>query len=282
MKRIGLILIITVLIGVKLTAAQGPPPGFPYISEIMYNPPESGVDSLDFIEISPDYVSGSVEAGWYFSSGIDFTFPTGPDYYQQVVVIAKDSVAFENAFGVPAFQWHNSSLLNSGEALVLKTAGGDIIDSVFYQPSAPWPTEADGTGRSIEYCSIMFEFNHNPVYWSASQNNTGMIVNGMTVYASPGVHTGNCLTVGMDDLPETDMFQVFPNPSNGEINLRFPLLTEYGTLNVFDSRGALIRSDGIPEGTTELRKNFGLPSGMYLVKLESEAEGFQTRLVIID
>ncbi|MDP6907913.1 MAG: T9SS type A sorting domain-containing protein [Flavobacteriales bacterium] len=262
--------------------AQGPPPGWPFISEIMYNSPESGQDSLEFIEITPDYISGSVAPGDYFSSGIDFTFPAGGNYYQ-IVVIAKDSVAFENAFGIPAFQWNNSALLNSGEAIVLRHADGGIIDSVFYQPSSPWPTEANGNGHSIEMCSIDFAADSNdPNNWAASQSNTAVVVNGMTIYASPGVHTGNCITVGVEEARGSEEFQAYPNPTEGGFALSLPEFDDDAVFSIRDMKGSLVHFETVPKGVSKLEKQLNLARGVYVLKLVIGEQHYTQHLMVTE
>ncbi|MBK6497626.1 MAG: lamin tail domain-containing protein [Saprospiraceae bacterium] len=45
------------------------------ISEISYNPPESGTDSLEYIEIYNAGNAGVNLKDYKFSKGVDFTFP---------------------------------------------------------------------------------------------------------------------------------------------------------------------------------------------------------------
>ncbi len=46
------------------------------ITEIMYNPPESGTDSLEFIELYNKGVEVENLGGYYFADGIIYTFPS--------------------------------------------------------------------------------------------------------------------------------------------------------------------------------------------------------------
>ena len=82
------------------------------ITEIMYNPPEAGQDSLEFLELYNVNPSSSVNlSGYYFSDGVEYVFPAGTSIASEgFVLLAKDSVAFESVFGMPALEWTSMSL----------------------------------------------------------------------------------------------------------------------------------------------------------------------------
>ena len=50
------------------------------ITEIMYNPPESGVDSLEYIELYNASAATVDISGWNFTQGVEHVFPTGTVY----------------------------------------------------------------------------------------------------------------------------------------------------------------------------------------------------------
>lgn len=153
------------------------------ITEIMYNPPESGRDSLEFIELYNHDVDTLQLAGYQFKEGIRFDFPAyslAPGGY---LLIAVDSVVFESAFGVPAFQFQQS-LSNSGEELLLVNAYGMTVDSLVYDNVAPWPSGAAGQGASLSLCNPATD-NAVADNWSASSQPALVLQNGAPVFASP-------------------------------------------------------------------------------------------------
>jgi len=161
MKR--LLLSITFLsflfIGTKNVDAQPIPGGgiAPVITEIMYNPPEGGNDTLEFVEIlNPSLTSPINMSGYYIEDAFDFTFPDGFMLASgEYVIIAGDSVTFEATFGVEAFEWGGATtqLNNSGEPITLKNGSGAVLDSVDYGTSSSWPQEADGQGDTVPLAS---------------------------------------------------------------------------------------------------------------------------------
>ncbi|HMS99861.1 MAG TPA: lamin tail domain-containing protein, partial [Saprospiraceae bacterium] len=121
------------------------------ISEIMYNPPETGEDSLEYIELLN--VSG-IQINLQdmkFTAGVTFTFPNYTLAPGQSVVVAKDSTAMKLVFGVSTLQF-TGALSNSGEGIVLSDVQDNIIDEVVYDDAGAWPLEADEGGASLVLC----------------------------------------------------------------------------------------------------------------------------------
>ncbi|MCB0805124.1 MAG: lamin tail domain-containing protein [Bacteroidales bacterium] len=155
------------------------------ITEIMYNPPELGLDSLEFIEI---YNNGSAPenlGGYYFSQGVNFTFPAVTLNPGEFVLTAINAAAFYNTFGMNAYQWTSDGLNNSGELILLKDNFGKTIDSVWYEDGLPWPAGTDGQGASLMLCDPGSD-NSLPAAWTASTNFVTNNQMGNPVYASPG------------------------------------------------------------------------------------------------
>lgn len=146
---------------VEATFRTGTPPTL-LITEIMYHPPAftppgSTVpvdgDEFEFLEIKN---TGSASVSLYnvrLAGGIDFTFPPGATIPAGgFVVLARNSAQLALKYpgvAVAGQYGPGSSLSNGGEALTLLDAGGDTIMSFTYGDSDPWPTSADGGGRSL-------------------------------------------------------------------------------------------------------------------------------------
>ncbi len=164
------------------------------ISEIMYNPPESGNDSLEYIEIYNPNTTAINVGGYYFSQGIIDTFPSPTNipaggYF----VVAKSATAMNTIFNINVRQWTSGSLSNTGELIELKNATGVRVDTVNYSRSAPWDSIANGTGPSLELCNWMLD-NALPSSWKASTKATGKIINGKEIKGTPGA--ANVVTCG--------------------------------------------------------------------------------------
>ncbi|MEO6130601.1 MAG: lamin tail domain-containing protein [Saprospiraceae bacterium] len=155
------------------------------INEISYNPPESGADSLEYIEL---YNSGTGHVnitGWHFTAGVLDTFPSVDLNAGDFFVTAINARAMLSVFGITVHKWSGGALKNAGETITLVDAGGNFIDSVAYRPLDPWPTAANGMGPSLELTDAASD-NNDGANWHASSGSTGVIINAHEVLGTPG------------------------------------------------------------------------------------------------
>ncbi|MCF6342446.1 MAG: lamin tail domain-containing protein, partial [Bacteroidales bacterium] len=155
-------------------------------TEIMYNPPESGNDSLEFIEVYNNSLTDTVELnGFYFSEGVEYSFPNVQLLPDTFLLVSIDSVAMWNTFGVEAFQWTSGALSNGGEDIELKDLYDNVLDYVDYDDSPPWDTLADGHGPSLTLCNPDAD-NELPESWTHSVNFAATNAAGDSIWATPG------------------------------------------------------------------------------------------------
>ncbi len=180
------------------------------ITEIMYNPPESNNDSLEFIEI---YNNDNIDvnlAGFSFVEGIEFTFAETTLNAGDYILVAVDSLAMLNVFDVNAFEWTGGALSNGGELIELQDGFGNIIDQVEYDDQLPWDTLADGGGPSLTLCDPDSD-NSLPENWLASAEFAAVNSEGDSIYATPGEP---CLTTEIQNI-ENETVHFYPNPNRG-------------------------------------------------------------------
>ncbi|MEO6039198.1 MAG: lamin tail domain-containing protein [Saprospiraceae bacterium] len=208
------------------------------ITEIMYNPPEAGTDSLEYIELYNNTGTAVNVSNWTFSQGFAFTFPAGSSIGAgQYVTIAKSASAFQAAFGsAPTYVWDmGGALTNSpGEDIALHDGNGSQIDSVDYKNAAPWPTEAAGNGPSIVLCDPNSD-NNVGTNWQAATTPTGVFVGGKEVKGNPGA-AASC--GGAPTFPERTIAEVTTvNPTTGVADSVGIDLTITGTVYGVNLRG---------------------------------------------
>ncbi len=149
------------------------------VSEIMYNP--DGSDSTEFIELVNISGSPIPIAGVRFDGaveGIEFTFdaaepPLGPG--ARIVVVRSQS-AFAGAYDIAGmriaigeYDGGGTKLSNGGEQITLLDPLGGLIQQFTYNDVAPWPTAADGDGRSLIQIAPESDPDPNdPLSWRAS------------------------------------------------------------------------------------------------------------------
>jgi hypothetical protein len=158
------------------------------ITEIMYNPPEGGTDSLEFIEV---YNAGNtpVDLNGY---AIDFAGSRKDTFTSSFILAAgglmvtavNDSAVYRQ-YGMSFYprQWSSSGLSNTSTLIVLRNSGG-IVDSVRY--SSAWEPGANAGGYSIILCDPSSD-NAISTNWDTSRTNTGNFIGTAILKASPGV-----------------------------------------------------------------------------------------------
>ena len=157
------------------------------ITEISYNPPETGNDSLEYIEL---YNSSDMDfdlTGTSFSDGVEHTFENEVLTSKSFMCIAINPGAVQNVFGKTCIQWTSGALKNGGELIRLVDAQDNELDAVEYGNAAPWPGKAEGTngnGASIVLCDYEAD-NSDGANWTAAKNSIGEEIEGLLVKGSP-------------------------------------------------------------------------------------------------
>ncbi len=143
-----------------------------YIKEIHYNPVESGAEYVTLFN-EAEFPVALYEAGartntWSLQNAVQFVFP------QEVVMQSKETVVvasetpeafrarYDISENIRVFGPFEGALNNAGEILELvkpdppQTTGDQIgfvpqiiLETIEYQPFAPWPTQPDGLGGSL-------------------------------------------------------------------------------------------------------------------------------------
>ncbi len=127
------------------------------ISEIMYHPKDT--PRAEFVELHNRGDVPIALTGLRFTNGISFDFDShgsipslAPDAR---LLIVRNVEAFRAVHGdthdaiiAGVFQ-EGTALANGGETLTLSDANDAIVQTVTYDNGDPWPTSADGEGRSL-------------------------------------------------------------------------------------------------------------------------------------
>jgi PKD repeat protein len=169
---------------ITVTAPPAPLNAKIVITEIMYNPPETNIDSLEFIELFNNDTAAMNMENFYFKNGVIFTFPNVTMPSHSYLIVAKSDTAMFNTFGVYTLKWTDGSLNNGGESIVLYDREGFMVDSVNYDDALPWDTLADARGPSLELCDPDSD-NNDPLNWRAAIEFAAINTAGDTIWATP-------------------------------------------------------------------------------------------------
>ncbi len=159
------------------------------INEIHYNPASSqGTDGeYEFLELYNVGTSAVDLTGW--TVGATGTSPASLDGVTidagGFVIVANTGATYEG-LGVPVVDAGGYfGLGNSGKTLQLIDGSGTVTDEVTYDDGAPWPTEADGGGPSLELIDPLLD-NNLVDSWGISQMDGGTPGAVNSIYIAPG------------------------------------------------------------------------------------------------
>ncbi|MEL7532553.1 MAG: lamin tail domain-containing protein, partial [Bacteroidota bacterium] len=140
------------------------------INEISYNA-SLGFDAGNWLELHNPTSDPIDLSNWQLhDSDTAFLFPLNTWLNAgEYLVLAEDVSLFSGKYpSISNVQGNlGFGLSNQGERLLLYTQTACLIDSVSYDDKAPWPSEADGDGPSIELNAPILD-NALAINWSAS------------------------------------------------------------------------------------------------------------------
>ncbi|MGC9329384.1 MAG: CotH kinase family protein, partial [Candidatus Hinthialibacter sp.] len=141
------------------------------INEIFYYP-DSDWQQEEFIELYNRGDESVSLQGWAFSDGVTYIFPEEAWIEAHgYLLLARDADALRRlAPGKTIFGNYEGRLADSGERLTLYNDEGEIVDTVKYGDSPPWPTRPDGSGSSLERISPYVD-SSNIANWASAKEN---------------------------------------------------------------------------------------------------------------
>ncbi len=130
------------------------PRGFVVFNEIMYNP-SPNTPEAEYIELFNTHSNLAFNLGNWRINGLDYTFPPGAFIGPRgFLLLVKNRVTFSVAFGasIPVYDQFSGALQGDGESLSLLQPGSPeiVVDRVRYESAAPWNTNANNTGSSLQ------------------------------------------------------------------------------------------------------------------------------------
>ncbi|MEO8231359.1 MAG: CotH kinase family protein [Ignavibacteriota bacterium] len=252
------------------------------INEISYNPSLS-FNTDDWIELYNNCGAAINISGWIFKDSDDshnFIIPQGTVLdSSSYLVLSVDTSLFkplfpevQNVIGNVGF-----GLSGSGELIRLYDDQMNIMDSLIYDDSSPWPTQPDGNGPTLSLKNPDLD-NTLGENWLASIG-----------YGTPGKI--NDIFVSVDNekeiLPtEYELLQNYPNPFNPITNIKFAIpIASNVTLKVFDIIGNEVKTllnEYKNAGSYQIQFNASsLSSGVYFYRLQADNYTSTKKLILL-
>ena len=219
------------------------------ITKINYNPSTSGSflvsNDLEFIEIQNTGTTLVTLSGIYFSElGMSYQFPYNATIAgNSNLYLASNATVFQSKYGFAPFGQFTRNLSNKSQKIVIADAFGNIIDSVEYFDTSPWPTAADGGGSYLQLTSTSLD------------NNLG----------SSWVATSVPLSVSNFD--SESAINIYPNPANYSLTVRSKFSID--KIEIYDVFGKFVKA--IEGNENEIQtdvSNFSI--GMYFMKIYTQ------------
>ena len=242
------------------SACANPPIPPLVISKINYHPgvsEELESSDYEFIEITNNGTQAVNLSGCYMRElGIGYQFPANAtlDAGKQLI-IAGNAAKFEEHYGITPFGEFTRELSNKSEKIVLADAFGNVIDSVRYTDTIPWPEQADGTGFFLHLADLNAD-NSLPQNWITTSDLT----------------TGNST-----DIAERSI-RVYPNPAFSTITID-ALTEQIKSYEITDLSGRLLKSGS---GNFGNRFNIAIDefsSGFYFIQITTTQQKTKTHKI---
>lgn len=217
------------------------------ITKINYNPatlvsfPVS--NHQEFIEITNTGNSSVNLSGIYFRElETTYQFPYNSTLAgNSSLYLASNTTTFLAKNGFAAFGQFTRNLSNKSQKIVLADAFGNVIDTVEYFDSSPWPTAPDGNGSYLQLVSTSLD-NNIASSWVASST-----------------------ALGTDNFNFTaSTFTIYPNPANHLLMIKGTL--DIYRIELYDIYGKEVKAMDLHSDQAQADIS-DLSSGMYFVKI---------------
>lgn len=247
------------------------------INEINYNSPPNA-DAGDWVELLNPTNDPVDLSNWVFKdddNAHEFVLPEGTLIEPQAyLVLCRSNDRFSDIHpGVSAYLGEfDFGLSSTGDEVRLYDASGQLVDSVAFGVSTPWPAEPNGGGPSLELIYFNFD-NVLPESWQSSSTYTG----------TPGAP--NSSLTNTDSPLIQDGLDIFPNPFSENVSIRPKQWTgESWHLSIFSPDGRLCFETKVSEPeyqwNGEGMPGEQLPSGVYGIRVNTEDGILVSRVVL--
>jgi hypothetical protein len=147
------------------------------INEIHYAPKSTTTaddpSDYEFIELYNRGLTPLRLDNLSFTRGLTYRFPENTILpARSFLVLANQLSAFQSRNGFAAFGEFRGNLANTGEAIELVDAVGNVIDFVDYLPTAPWPVIPEDASLSLQLTHPALD-NNQGANWHLSANADG-------------------------------------------------------------------------------------------------------------
>jgi len=196
---------------------------------------------------------------WTFSSIAE----TWDDVYDQYLVspeilVEENSDGYEFSFYFSDYNGYGGESFRVGYSSSLSIDIDDFtwFDEVVTDANKDWHYHTQIIPSDASYIAI----NYTP-YWKYR-----LLIDDIKIDAIP--------VSGINDISDNQLVKVYPNPSEGEVNIK---VSEASIVKIIDAFGRILNTYNIEAGKT---LNINQPSGIYFIRSESNGKAATQKLIV--
>lgn len=168
-----------------------------------------------------------------------------------------------------------------------------VLDAIKLQPCSPTFVEARdallaadlATTNGQDYCMIWEVFTRRGLGVNASSGDRDSSIDQVEDFTLPTLGstpaTGSNCALAVDYFEHEELFRIYPNPTNGLLNIRINGYEGKATINVVDVNGRLVKSFQNNNFNTESSIDLSnLQAGVYVVKVVADSLNYTQKVVI--
>ncbi len=163
-----------------------------------------------------------------------------------------------------------------------------VLDAIKLQPCSPSFVTArnaiiaadQATTGGQDFCMIWEVFARRGLGVNASSGSNNSSTDQVEDFTQPAPGP-NCTALNNDSFEKEDLFKVYPNPTNGLLNIRINNFTGKASINVIDINGRTVYSNVNNDFNVESSINLNnLSSGMYIIKVTADTSTYTEKVII--
>ena len=222
------------------------------INEINYSSSDT-FNAGDWVELyNPEPLSMDI-SNWKIKDDTDahvFVIPEGTQIQGNgYLVFVKDESDFISVFPNIPYVGELGFGFGGSDAVRLYSSDSKLVDEVYYESEAPWPTCAEGTGNTLELMTTDLD-NSLPENWSCINEN-----------GSPNAVNNSELSV---ENISSGLIKVYPNPVKNTLYIAGG--SDVYNIEVYSLLGQLVMK---VSNTNEINVSL-FTEGVYLIKISAE------------
>jgi len=161
-----------------------------------------------------------------------------------------------------------------------------VLDAIKLQPCSPSFVQArdaiiaadQATTGGQDYCMIWEVFARRGLGVNASSGDTNSSIDEVEDFTQPPAGP-NCI-LSVNYFENQELFRVYPNPTNGLLNVRINNYVGKVNIQVIDINGRIVNEYKNEDFNTEKSLNLNnLQSGMYILKVTGDSLNFTQKIM---